>query len=256
MRCSALSRPNESTNLISQAQAERSGTSWHRAAFDDLAARLGDPDFPCIFARNAFTKQLVKFLFVETLSSGDLRCLGEGLEEYVELSRRWDGRLDSAYPLVVAFSLHAVQARSISDYHAFGWRILQDLHDIDPGPWPESVARDPETPSWSMCFNGMPLFCNMSSPAQQVRRSRNLGRHFFLIINPRERFDVFAGDTPRGRSTRAKIRGRIAHYDSAPPSPQLGSYGSGKLEWRQYGLVESDSTTAATCPFTFRNPSA
>lgn len=251
MGCLSLSEPNQNTKLISQAQVGASGTSWHRAAFDDVAARLGDPDFPCIFARNAFTKQLLKFLFVETAGSSDIRCLGEGLEDYVELSKRWDGRLDAAYPLVVAFSLDAVDARSASDYQAFGWRILQDLHDIDPAPWPEAVAKDPEVPSWSMCFNGMPLFCNMSSPAQQVRRSRNLGKHFILVINPRERFDAFAGDTPRGRNTRAKIRGRITHYDSAPPSPQLGSYGAGKLEWPQYGLVESDMTTAGTCPFAF-----
>jgi FPC/CPF motif-containing protein YcgG len=104
-----------------------------------------------------------------------------------------------------------------------------------------------------MCFNGMPLFFNMSNPAHRVRRSRNLGGHFALVVNPRERFDVFAGDTPSGRRVRANIRKRIERYDGTPHSWQLGSYGDGALEWRQYGLIEENAERADRCPFAFRH---
>ena len=73
------------------------------------------------------------------------------------------------------------RARTVEDYHAFGWRILTDLHDLDPAPWPDEVPADPDSPGWSMCFNGMALFCNMSSPAYRKRRSRNLGGHFVIV---------------------------------------------------------------------------
>ncbi|MEU1006906.1 YqcI/YcgG family protein [Streptomyces sp. NPDC005890] len=240
------------TGLISQADLGETGREWHQAAFEDIRTRLTDPGFPCVFSRNAFRKQLVKFVFVEDGEEEGIRHLGAGLREYVELSREWDGALDTAYPLVVAFAPDAVDAHSVEDYHAFGWKILQGLHRIDPAPWPEGVDRDPHSASWSMCFNGMPLFINMSNPAHQVRRSRNLGRHFVLVVNPRERFDVFAGDTPSGRKVRSNIRNRIARYDGTPHSLQLGSYGAGALEWTQYGLIEDNVERADKCPFAFR----
>lgn len=245
-------KSNESTKMIYQTQIGGDGWGWRRAVFDDIESRLLDPDFPCIFSRNAFRKQILKFIFVEDVGSGGIRHLGEGLREYVELSRKWNGKLDSACPLVVAFSLDTVDARSVDDYHAFGWEVLQALHEIDPAPWPEEVGKDPDSGSWSMSFNGMPLFCNMSSPAHQVRRSRNLGDHFVFIINPRERFDIFAGNTPSGRKVRSNIRNRIGRYDGTPHSWQLGSYSDGALEWRQYGLVEENAERMDKCPFVFR----
>jgi N-omega-hydroxy-L-arginine synthase len=93
----------------------------------------------------------------------------------------------------------------------------------------------------------------MSSPAHKVRRSRNLGAHFKLVINPRERFDVVAGDTPAGRKARANIRDRIERYDSLSHCRQLGSYGSSALEWWQYGIIEENAERSDVCPFRARD---
>lgn len=246
-----------SAALISQEYVGESGTDWHRDALREVASRLEDPGFPCVFSRNALRKRLLKFVFVDNGEPSGVRHLAQGLKEYVELSREWDGRLDTAYPLVVAFSAGAFPAGAVQgprpeDHHAFGWKVLQGLHELDTAPWPADVDRDPNSPGWSLCFDGMPLFCNMSSPAHQKRRSRNLGEHFIMVINPRERFDVFAGDTPSGRKVRANIRGRIERYDEIPHAPQLGSYGAGALEWFQYGLTDENAERTDTCPFTFR----
>ncbi|MFI6237883.1 YqcI/YcgG family protein [Micromonospora sp. NPDC050784] len=235
--------------LVTQSEISTAATGWHRTVLDDIEYRLVDPGFPCVFSKNAYRKQLLHFIFVEGAASGDIAHLADGLKKYVELSEAWDGRLDTAYPLLVAFGPDATDATSVEEYHAFGWRVLQCLHAVDPAPWPDHVGRDPDSEAWSMCFNGMPLFCNMSSPAHRVRRSRNLGNHFILVINPRERFDVFAGDTPSGRKTRSNIRNRIDRYDGTPRSPQLGSYGTNALEWRQYGLTEENVERADRCPF-------
>ncbi|WP_327070981.1 YqcI/YcgG family protein [Kitasatospora sp. NBC_01250] len=240
--------------IIPQAQVGAVGADWHREVLRDVESRLADPGFPCVFSRNAFRKQLLRFVFVENTARGGLQHLADGLAEYVELSRAWDGSLDTSYPLIAAFLPDAVAARSVEEYHAFGWRVLQELHEIDPAPWPAEVGTDPHSDSWSMCFNGMPLFCNMSSPAHQVRRSRNLGDHFILVINPRERFDIFAGDTPSGRKVRSNIRRRIARYDGAAHSWQLGSYGAGGVEWLQYGLIEENAERTDKCPFLSREP--
>ncbi|MEV6833745.1 YqcI/YcgG family protein [Streptomyces sp. NPDC051133] len=244
-----MERSQQTTRLISQTHVLEDGEEWHRAAFDEIASYLTDPGFPCVFSRNAYRKQLLKLVFVEDAGSRGIRHLAQALTEYVELSRAWDGQLNSAYPLVAVFAQDAADASTVADYHAFGWRVLQELHHADPDPWPAGIGDDPDTESWSMCFNGMPLFFNMSSPAHRNRRSRNLGSRFTLVVNPRERFDVFAGETPSGRKVRANIRERIHRYDGMPHSPQLGSYGTGALEWFQYGLIDENAERGGSCPF-------
>ncbi|MEU4063336.1 YqcI/YcgG family protein [Streptomyces wedmorensis] len=248
-----MDRLLQAAKLFSPSDVSESVEEWHRAAFAEVASRLSDPDFPCVFSRNAFRKEILRFVFVEDAEEGGFDHLAGALAEYVALSRAWDGRLDTAYPLVVLFSPAAVTGDSVAEYQAFGWQVLQELHRRDPAPWPADVGREPDSASWSMCFDGMPLFCNMSSPAHEVRKSRNLGACFALVINPRERFDIFAGETPSGRKVRANIRDRIHRYDGVPHSPQLGSYGVGALEWLQYGLAEENAERTGTCPFSFSN---
>lgn len=239
-------------SLICQKRLSEEAKDWHRAVLNHLELRFGsDSGFPCVFSKNAFRKKILKFIFVENVEPRGIQHLAEGLKEYVEISNDWEGTLDTAYPLLVAFSLDAISAGTVEDYHAFGWDVLQKLHEVDSAPWPEKVANDPESQHWSMCFNGMPLFFNMSNPAHQVRQSRNLGEHFILVINPRERFDIFAGDNPGGRKVRSNIRGRIGRYDKSPHASQLASYGAGGIEWWQYGLVEENVERTDKCPFMF-----
>jgi FPC/CPF motif-containing protein YcgG len=247
-----LKIPDGKMIISSQAKAIESWEGWHQRAFKDIESRLADPAFPCVFSRNAYRKKLLRFIFVADAEIHSIRRLADGLREYVELSQDWDRRLDTAYPLLVVFAPGATDALTVDEYHAFGWRVLQQLHDLDPGHWPHGVSRDPESDAWSMCFAGMPLFCNMSNPGHRTRRSRDLGDHFVLVVNPRERFDVFAGDTPSGRKVRSNIRDRIARYDGVPHSRQLGSYGAGALEWRQYGLADENVERSDRCPFRFR----
>jgi FPC/CPF motif-containing protein YcgG len=244
------SGPRGLSRLISQMHVGEEGKDWHRVVLSDIESRLGDDhDFPCLFSKNAFQKGLLKFIFVETAAQDGIQHLAEGLKEYVALSEGWNGSLNTAYPLIVAFSLNAVKAQSVEGYHAFGWQVLQKLHEVDPGPWPAHVGKDPDGLSWSMCFNGMPIFCNMSHPAHRIRRSRNLGEHFLFVINPRERFDIVAGDTPSGRKVRMSIRSRIARYDGISHCPQLASYAAGGIEWWQYGLADENVERRDKCPF-------
>lgn len=245
---------SDGSTLIDQSSLSGSADDWRSKVLYHLRQILeSSSDFPCPFARNAFKKNLLRFIFVENNDDASYRQLARGLGEYVDLSRDWDGDLHTAYPLLVAFSTTATVAQTVEEYQRFGWTVLQRLHELDPLPWPDDVGLDPNSPSWSMCFNGMPLFCNMSNPAHRIRRSRNLGDHFVLVINPRERFDVVAGDTPAGRKLRESIRGRIAAYDKAEHSRQLGIYGSGAVEWQQYGIIEDNTERADRCPFVFRN---
>lgn len=237
--------------LLSQFDVANKTTGWHSSVYKEIKTRIQHPNFPCVFAKGAFRKGLLKFVFAEGKELDDIQHVADGLAEYVELNRNWDRQLSTAYPLLVAFSRDAVSANTVEDYYAFGWEILQILHELDPGVWPDYVAKDPENPSWAMCYAGMPLFINMSTPMNILRKSRNLGKHMVMVINPRERFDVVAGDNPTGRKIRANVRNRIRRYDGMPPSSYLGFYQSGALEWCQYGLPEKDIEKTDKCPFVF-----
>jgi FPC/CPF motif-containing protein YcgG len=241
--------PTSGVQLLTHAGASAQTEVWRLAAMDDLAQRLAHPEFPCIFARNAHRKHLIRFIFVDALDDHHLRELATALAAYVDECREWDGRVNTANPLVVFFSEKAVSAKSVPEFHDQGWGVLRRLHQLDPAPWPDGVATATSHPGWSMCFAGMPLFVNMSTPAHLYRHSRNLGGSFAFVVNPRERFDALAGDTPRGRKTRATIRSRVDVFDDIARSPALGTYGSGAMEWPQYVLGDDNTAVSEPCPF-------
>ena len=242
---------NVGVNRDPLASANGLACAWRDAAVDDVTQRLRDRGFPCVFARNAQKKDLVRFTFVDGADPEHLDRLADDIAAFLEDCRDWDGRVDSAPPLIVLFAPRITTgALTVRDYQDRGWWILRELHRRDPTPWPRAVPTNPEHPDWSMCFAGTAIFVNMSTPAHKHRRSRNLGRCLAFVINPRERFDVLAGPTPRGRKARAIIRQRIDAYDDLRRSTDLGFYGSGSLEWRQYEIQDTDpSAHPPRCPF-------
>lgn len=228
--------------------------AWEREAALRLLERLQMPtNFPCFFSQNACRRGRILFAFVGGLEAEDLARGSAALSAYVERSRGWDGDVATAEPLAMIFHPETVAADSVEAYHEIGWRVLQSWHDRDGTPWPSEVSRLPSSPFWTMCFAGLQLFVNMSNPAHRIRRSRNLGPSLAFIINPRERFDIVAGDNPRGHAVRERLRRRIHAYDGLPHSPALGSYEAGDIEWWQYGLAETNALPAGTCPFKMRS---
>lgn len=223
---------------------------WRRVALSDLADRLTPPsDFPCTFSQNAFRRELLQFSFVDQAGDTGFSAAMGDLHDYVDASRGWDGKVNNARPLLMVFSDDAAECQTLTQYHDLGWQALQYWHDNDPSPWPSDVSVEPESPFWSFCFAGMQLFVNMSAPLHERRKSRNLGRYFTLVINPRERFDIVAGATPEGQRVRSIIRGRSEAYDGLLHSPLLGSYQKGELEWVQYALAEDNQQAFPSCPF-------
>jgi len=229
------------------------GPRWHRVVVDDLAQRLTPPSaFPCTFSQNAFRRGLVDFIFVENREPTGLAALRTDLSEYLAQAAAWDGQVNTARPLVIAFSQGAASAGDLDGFHRIGWEVLQDWHDNDPSPWPDGVGQDPHAPYWSMCFAGTQIFVNFSAPAHKQRKSRNLGRHFLFIVNPRERFDRVAGDTPEGERVRRVIRDRAEAYDGIPHAPELGSFQKGEIEWWQYGVTDDNRDRNDRCPLKMR----
>lgn len=219
---------------------------WMAAAAKQLDKKLGDSAFPCPFGRLTHRRDIQKMVFVNQDAPESLQQLRDQLAAYTDHVKQDDAMFR---PLVVVFKPEAGQ--SLKEYHAKGWAVLQHLHDHDVADWPSDTPRDTEHYLWSFCFNGVQLSVNMSNPAQQEHKARNLGDSMVLVFNPRKDFDVVAGDSKPGRQVRETIRQALSDYEGLPPSDTLGTYGDpNNLEWRQYASEESAAPLPKKCPIT------
>ena len=234
--------------------ASRRIGAWKSSAWEDFRAIINDPAFPCFFASSADKRGSLRYCFIEDpRSETDLRLLGNAVTEYLEEVREIEERsvTDAAFQILIVF-VKTPQPISLEDEQTQGWEILSRLHLLDSKPWPKHVATDPEDTKWSFCWDGVPLFVNISASAHKRRKSRRLGRHLALVIQPRDAFDSIAGNTPSGRKLREKIRKRIKPYDGVSACPLLGTYGeSGSLEWLQYAIPDQNGPLSedSRCPF-------
>lgn len=239
-------------SLISPAELDSTDLPpWVSAAIDEFDRRVRDADaaFPCHFARTGLRSASIRFAFVEDAEAAPaLDAFAEALRAYVELAPAIDGHTS-----LVAFfrrpRLHACE----QDYHAWFWRVLQELHARDAAPWPASVPSHPEDPRWEFCFGGTPLFALGTGPLHRVRASRHAGR-VTLAFQPRFVFDrAFA--TPRHYDRACDvIRARVERYDGGQPvHPALGAYRDPESrEWRQYVVPDTNDAAWAACPFSAR----
>lgn len=239
----------ELNDLTTRHQPPYSADHWPLEAFTQIKQVACHPDFPCYFAAKAFDSGGQRFLFCDSADSQEsLDQIAKRTVEYLDIVGGKSGWEALATIMFVVFKPLSPRA-SLEEYHAQGWKVLEFLHSHDPKPWPKDIPTDIEDPGWTFCYNGVPLFINMSCPAHENRRSRNVGESFALILQPRAGFDEVAGNNPKGNQVRRTIRARIGRYDTIGPSPALGSYGDGAtLEWKQYALQDTNEQKSAQCP--------
>lgn len=222
---------------------------WGHSVLNDLTHTLSDDNaFPCTFARHAFKSGQLHYLFTGSPFDKQARLrVRKGLLQYLTHMDGLSGIEESMQALIIFFEPD-VSPLSADAYHQRAWMIMQDWIDHDPLPWPQDIPLDPNMSFWSLCFRGVPLFVNVSSPAQQIRRSRNIGRSLALVTQPRAGFDRVAGNTAKGNKMRHYIRKLMHEYDGIPAPEELGTYHRGDLEWWQYTLQENNATRKDQCP--------
>ena len=104
---------------------------------------------------------------------------------------------------------------------------------------------------WSLCFQDVPIFVNVSCPAHVRRRSRNLGPSLAFITRCAG-FDRVAGATPKAMPF-APDRQLMHDYDGMPAPDDLGTFTrSENREWWQYMLLEENGPRTDKCPLRSR----
>ncbi|WP_318010861.1 YqcI/YcgG family protein [Pseudomonas sp. p1(2021b)] len=220
---------------------------WTHTAIEQFRTFLAAPDFPCLFGRKAVATAMCHVVFAR---AGEWATdIARGLAGYVRMLEPIPLKQRIGMPLLAFLETDA--SSTLAEQQALAWQVLQDVHRLDPLPWPAAVPHDPHDPNWSFCFADMPLFINMNFPAHRQMKSRNLGDHIAFVINPRESFDeVASAATESGRRIRSRIRDRVRHYNDGIVPDTLGFFGQGdNFEWRQYQLQEPGSLNPARCPF-------
>lgn len=224
-----------------------SNQNWRKGAMQEFAEIVGHRGFPCLFGQKARRIETIQYLFCEKREFNQHADFFSGLMEYTKLVKETMLKERIFCPLVVFFSEDFYVE---GQQHRAGWEAINWIYQSDPEVWPSNVSRDTENPSWSFCFNGVQLFINISSGDHKILRSRNLGKHLVLVINPRQNFDLVANaGTKSGRLIREKIRLRVAKFNNDVVPKELGFYGEeGKLEWEQYQLSEPGLHKPDSCP--------
>lgn len=222
--------------------------SQYYKAFLEFSERLNDNEFPCLFGRKAWKAGSIRFLFCEQKNIGSYEDFYTGPSEYTFFVKNVSVENRLFAPLVVFFDI--LYTQKLKQQHPVAWDALNWVCRRNPVPWPENIPQDPDASDWSFCFDGVPLFINISTVDHKVLRSRNLGHNLVLVINPRENFDFVASvHTKSGRLIRKRIRSRIASYNNGVIPIELGFYGEdNNLEWQQYQLDEDGLDKPSRCP--------
>lgn len=220
---------------------------WQRDAAERFSRRLlaGNPAFPCVFGVDALRKGSLRFTFVPA-GAHRVRYLAAVLEEFAKVAEHLGKRTS-----LVAFFEPDHGLETLGGNEAYAWWLLRALHAADPAPWPDVVPADTEHPEWEFCFAGTPMFVVVNTPAHRRRMSRFF-EYFCMTFQPRFVFDDIGEGTPQGDNARKIIRKRLHAYDSVPPAPVLGGYGTpGNREWTQYFLGDDNCAVAESerCPF-------
>jgi uncharacterized protein len=216
--------------------------------------RIGNPDFPCYFAKKVLPKKSLYFAFTQPGSNREamFEQALQALSAYAVIEQNPD-----PYRVLV-LSMHW-PTQSWQEDNDLLWNFVRYLSQHDPAPWPEAIPQTTSDAGWSFAFMGMPWFFNVNSHNYLHRNSRNVTGMYSLIIQRTDSFEKLLcaerSDDKREamrHTIRKEIRGRVAAYDGQSVSPALAGEPDNlqHLEWIQYHIPDLNTEKPqAKCPF-------
>ncbi len=212
----------------------------------ELLAAVADEAFPCVGAKSAMARGMLKILVCRSLESGwdDVRIHSE-LLDWAGAYREDPGGLRS---LAVVFEEpHDLDEKRFEEAM---WERLQSFADKDHWrgqPYDQNVSSDPDDPHFSLSFGGAAFFVvglhpHASRPARRLPRPT-------LVFNLHDQFKLLREGGRYERMRETIIRRDAALAGSV--NPMLARHGEAS-EARQYsGRVVGENWR---CPF--RDPRA
>ena len=208
---------------------------------DELGARIGEPDFPCVGAKSALAKGTLKTLVCHSLDSGwDDVLIHRELMDWAE-----DYKADPKGLRSLAAVFSGPEGLSEPEFEALMWTRIQSFADKDHWlgqRYDHRVSADPSDPHFSLSFGGEAFFVVGLHPLAS-RPARRFPRPT-LVFNLHAQFEQLREE---GRYER--MRERILERDidlAGSLNPMLARHGE-VSEARQYsGRLVTDDWA---CPF-------
>jgi FPC/CPF motif-containing protein YcgG len=209
---------------------------------EQFRTRVRNPTFPCVGAKSAVSRGLVRFVVARDIRSAwdDLRIYG-GLLQFAT-SYREEPKLFQS--LVVIYENPDVLSEDM--FEDALWARIQSLTDKDAWhgqDYDHRVSSDPDSPHFSLSFGGEAFFVVGLHP-RASRPARRFDKPV-LVFNLHDQFERLRAENRYEALRRSIIERDIAVAGS--PNPMLARHGESS-EARQYSgrAVGSDWR----CPFT------
>lgn len=212
----------------------------------ELLSAIADPSFPCVGAKSATARGMLKTIVCHSLESAwdDVRVHGELLD--------WANayRIDPDGFRSLAVVFEAPLGLSEERFEQLMWQRLQSFADKDEWrgqPYSHGVSGDPDDPHFALSFGGAAFFvvglhANASRPARRTPRPT-------LVFNLHDQFERLREGNRYERMREVIVERDIALAGSA--NPMLARFGesSGARQYSGRAVPEDWH-----CPF--RDPRA
>ena len=201
--------------------------------------------FPCVYATKGYKSNDQRYVFIHSDDPSEprnVRLIGQALQSYLRLSRSCGPNTT-----LVVLSPPTPQPRTVEQYNLDFWAFLRGLRVFDAKPWPQNIPRSTGESRWTFCFDGVPWFPVVLTPAHSKRQSR-YAPSLVYVMQPKWIFDILFNSPEKRRVACEKVRALVKEFDDVPVSPDIADYGDpGTTESRQYYLM--DENERSFCPY-------
>ncbi|KAH8655383.1 YqcI/YcgG family-domain-containing protein [Xylariales sp. PMI_506] len=244
---------NDGENLVlnrRQIETLYSHETWQRQSYEALCTVLlpleyGTQSFPCPYATKGLKSHEQRYLFVPSDNPSEprnVRRIAAALRQYLEISRSCGPNTT-----LVMLCPPSDPVRSMEQYNLEFWGLLHGLRVLDDKPWPADVPADTKANTWAFCFDGVPWFPTVFTPAHARRRSRYMPVVTY-VLQPKWIFDALFSTPEKRLSACTRVRKMVTEFDDVPLSPEIAHFGElGTSESRQYYLL--DENEPSVCPY-------
>ncbi len=215
--------PDGATPIWNKSQMESSVVKkclpdWVHTSYSTFIKTVRATDFPCFWGTTGERKGMMRYLIASPLNETNaIEHALQGVYNYLaEVNENESAqREDTDFLTLIIFFAPELKPLKIADYARQASDFLNALHHLDKIPWPTDWSADPLSPNWCYSLGGRGLFVNISTPANQKRRSRHLGPGMTFVITPVEVLLNKHG----GKDSR--IFQRVREYDGISAHPNL-----------------------------------
>lgn len=213
----------------------------HQFIHKQLRALVTSKEFPCIGAKAAFSAGTYRIgIYKSMQEEGAILGVCHDLVEFINEQKSMPGNFTT---YIACFENTIVNSED--HFEELLWGLLQNLHDKDKVffKWDDTISKDPDNPSFTICFGEVAFFLVGMHPA-----SSRFARKFAyptVVFNAQYQFEKLK-EEGRFENMKKVIREKDAKINDGQINPNLGDLHAVSAAG-QFGTKAKESNWK--CPF-------